>query len=166
MNEWGKTLISTTAGFVAGLLAEPIKIWIDNRKKQADLRKAIYDELVTVTGRMAAFLQYAEVYSESKDLQWALKTFDLNPISYDIFEHYYDKDRALVFSLPEARWVAHLYRLLKRLNENCGEDPTARLYEIEKGLTHIYTIALDGAIPAPTLKNLAEKWFDGRREKR
>jgi len=163
MDEWQRTVASTTAGFIAGVVAEPIKMWIANRKKQSDLRKAIYDELSTITGRMAAFLQYAESHPDPKELQWGLKTFELNPVPFDIFEHYYDRERALVFSLPEARWVAHLYRVLKRLNDEACDDAAIKAGEIRKGLKHIYAIALNGAIPARTLNKLARSWTDGQR---
>lgn len=161
MGEWEKTLISTTAGFVAGLLAEPAKMWIGNRRKQTELRRALYVELNASLGRMAAFLQYAENQSGTSDLDWAIKTFDLSPIRLDILDYYWEKERSLVMSLDEARWIAHIYRLFARLNERI-DDPVGRVPEIRKAVEHIYLVARDGALPSRSLQVLAQKWLDHR----
>ena len=48
MNDWAKVLLGTIAGFLFGLLAEPIKFWMSNRLKQGQARKVLYSEFSRV----------------------------------------------------------------------------------------------------------------------
>jgi hypothetical protein len=160
MDDWSKTLLSTTAGFVAGLAAEPLKLWIGRMSQRRYLQTALYDELVQTCGKMAAIVQFASSQDQDASLLWGLKTLEVSPIKVDVFDHYYEKHRDVVYSLPEVRWLVHIYKVIIALNEISDDPPRAKVVEIEKVLRHTYVVAVDADLPAPSLKRLAKHWLE------
>ena len=86
MDAWSKTLLSTSAGFIAGLASEPIKLWIGANSARRSLKKALYDELGKSCGKMASVVQYAAPQDDDPSLLWGLRTFGLSPITVDVFD--------------------------------------------------------------------------------
>ena len=162
MDDWSKTLLSTSAGFIAGLAAEPIKLWIGANSARRALKKALYDELGKSCGKMASVVQYATAQDDDPSLLWGLRTLGMSPITVDVFDHYYDKHRDLVYSLSEAQWLVHIYKVIMELNQIPDEPPRQKISDIEKALRHVYVVIIDSDLPSPGLRILAREWLKGK----
>lgn len=110
---------------------------------------------------MASVVQYAATQDEDSSLLWGLRTLGMSPIAVDVFDHYYDKHRDLVYSLTEAQWLVHIYKVILALNEIPDEPPKQKLSDIEKALRHVYVVIVDSDLPSPSLKRLAKVWLKG-----
>lgn len=158
MEDWIKILISTLVGFIGGALAEPVKLIIGHQIHQRTFRKAVYAELLVITGRMAALVQYSKTQTAPEALLWGLKTFDLSPISLDVFEHYYTSERPLIYSIAEAPWFIHIYRLTHHINQLPDANAEEKVCEIRKALEHIYSLAERGSLQSKALGENAREW--------
>jgi hypothetical protein len=158
MDDWIKILISTFVGFFGGVVAEPVKLILGKQLHQRTFRKAVYAELLAITGRMAALLQFAQTQSSDEALLWGLHTFDLCPISLDVFEHYYQSERPLIYSIPEAPWLIHIHRMINHINQLPKEDASRKACEIRKTLEHIYSLVERGSLQSKALAEEARLW--------
>ena len=48
MADWLKVLIGVFAGLIAGLIAEPLKAWINGRMKERAIRDALYPVMADI----------------------------------------------------------------------------------------------------------------------
>lgn len=158
MHDWIKVLISTFVGFFGGVIAEPVKLILGHQLHQRTFRKSVYAELIVVTGRMTALIQYSKTQSTPEALAWGLRTFDLSPISLDVFEHYYNAERPLLYSIGEAPWFIHIHRMVKHLNQIPEENAAEKVCEIRKALEHIYSLAERGSLQSKVLCANAREW--------
>lgn len=120
MQEWQKILISTLAGFVAALVAEPIKTWMSEGTKRRHMRVALYRNLIAAQ----RFLRHvgswegrgSEVMMTGQTKEQTA-TEGLNNILVEVYEHYYDKEKALFYSLPEAIPLLNLFGAIQLLRD-------------------------------------------------
>jgi hypothetical protein len=115
MEEWARTLLSTCVGFSAGLLAEPAKFWISNKLKKRQMIRALHAHLAYLYGQFtyADYLYHKNggrldeeaTYMVTETLQWT---------SVDIFEHYYNSEKPLYWSMKSSGHVRTLYEAAKR----------------------------------------------------
>lgn len=158
MHDWIKVLISTFVGFFGGVAAEPVKLLLASQLHRRTFRKSVYAELVVVSGRMAALVQYSKTQPTPEALAWGLRTFDLSPITLDVFEHYYTAERPLLYSVSEAPWFIHIHRMVKHVNQVPEENAIEKVCEIRKALEHIYSLAERGSLQSKVLSDNAREW--------
>jgi hypothetical protein len=73
MDDWSKMLLSTSTGFIAGLAAESIKLWIRANSAQRSLKRALYDAFAKRCGKMAGVVQFATSQDEDASVFGGLK---------------------------------------------------------------------------------------------
>jgi hypothetical protein len=104
MEEWQKTLLSTGAGFIAGLLADPVRQWEGTLRKRRIIRRGIYRE----TAQNLSHLEFAEKNEESEKLQ-GTASWRLMEISSEVYDHYRATDAEVLFHLPEYLALKEVY---------------------------------------------------------
>ena len=77
MNEWAKAAISTFLGFIAGLLAEPLKAHFEGRRKLQLVRRLLYRDLANVEYAMTALASRQDLAAYLAAPQGELRFADL-----------------------------------------------------------------------------------------
>src|ERR1022692_2107863 len=151
-SEFWKTLLSAALGFLAGLLAEPLRLLITNSVKLRQMRTALYRDaihrywdLVPIQCR-----SHLALYRDAIHRYW-----DLVQIVYkrsgkehggksalavtrryirdDLLEHFHSTDRANLYRLREFRELENYYthlRSLKKLRLPASRDYDAYMRDI------------------------------------
>jgi hypothetical protein len=127
MNEWAKASISTFLGFLAGLLAEPLKAYFERVRRCKLVRGLLYRDLANVEYAMTTLSSYqdfpAYVAASQSDLQFS----DLRS---DIFEWAYGTQKEAFYRLPEFQAIIFIYQIIRRLGsldpKDCNSFSAAR----------------------------------------
>lgn len=137
MADWLKVLIGVSAGFVVGLLSEPLKFWINGIVKKKALRDALYPAIADIYGFILS--------SENRELR---DRYDrINPDTIlAVFDHYYATEKAAFFSMQEAQFVVTFFYLARNLfdTKDAMEQQTGNRALITCVRTSIQAGSFDG----------------------
>jgi len=102
MEEWQRTLFTAGVGFLAGLLAEPLKHTLAESQKRRRIKRAIYREVVTNMATLRLTQQFREaIPNNDEDLAvWA--AVGLGSISTDIYDHFWKSDPSTLVEITGA----------------------------------------------------------------
>jgi hypothetical protein len=144
MDDWAKTLISTVAGFSAGLLAEPIKFWIAVKLRKGQVRTAIYEDMArlafvfktlsditcsssylgeTIAGKYLGETVAGAVSQAQRTIEIVKKAEERRNwrevlpryISLEVFNYYHSSEKAVFYRLPEAVIMYRFYQDLRKV---------------------------------------------------
>jgi hypothetical protein len=109
-HEWLKIVLSTIAGLMAGLVAEPFKTWIQDRITVLKIRRVLHRELVRLENQFSMGSALKEATSIDRSSR------ELASFKAEAFEHYFETQRALFYSdnkLSEMRHVLEQFKTLQ-----------------------------------------------------
>ena len=94
MNDTFKIMLGSMAGFLFGLLAEPLKLQVQQSVKKARLRKALYGNLAYHCGQCYQFSVLFRDKQISAKIRCQKAAEILERIDLDVFEHYYQSEKS------------------------------------------------------------------------
>ena len=110
MDEWTKAVITTLLGFIAGLVAEPIKGYLQESHKRKALRRLIYRDLVGLEESMQFLLKYP--FESLPDPQ---NDIHFEGLRTDLFDWAFGSSKETFYRLDEAPLLVFLYRKIRSL---------------------------------------------------
>jgi hypothetical protein len=111
MDEWAKAAISTFLGFIAGLIAEPIKAAYQSTSKLHELRRLLYRDLVNVEFAVEAIVSL-DCFSDYMTLPNDYVHFaDLRT---DVFDWAYGTQKNVFYRMPEFQPFIFIYSKIAR----------------------------------------------------
>ena len=123
-SEFWKTLLSVALGFLAGLLAEPLRLIITNSVKLNQMRTELYRDATSRYWDLVQIVYKGQGKEHSgKSALWANRRY----IRDDLFEYFHSTDRANLYRLKEFREMENYYTHLRNLKKI--EFPTSEDYE-------------------------------------
>src|SRR5258708_1168249 len=126
MDEWAKTLLSAGAGFTAGLLSEGLKSSVTRAFKRRQMRQALYQNF-------APLLVSLEDSNKNYDHEHRL-----DPDRLEVFDYYYNSERATFYQLEECAAFSAIYKLIRSYtNETDAEDGAAALHACLNVITSV-----------------------------
>ena len=108
-HEWLKIVLSTVAGMLAGLIAEPFRSWIQNRMMALRIRRILHRELVRLEGQFSM----GSALTEPKDIERASQ--NLAAFTLDAYEHYFETQRGLFYADERLSEMRSVFESLKGL---------------------------------------------------
>ena len=98
-----ETLIGTISGFIIGFLAEPVKIFFNNRNEKNNLRSALYREMICNYNGLKNLLYMIKEKKVSED---AFLPNYQNCIKFDLYNYARSEKKIMSFyQLPEANEI-------------------------------------------------------------
>ena len=129
-SEFWKTLLSAALGFLAGLLAEPLRLLITNSVKLRQMRTALYRDAIH---RYWDLVQIVYKGSGKEHGGKSALAVTRRYIRDDLLEHFHSTDRANLYRLREFRELENYYthlRSLKKLRLPASRDYNAYMRDI------------------------------------
>ena len=129
-SEFWKTLLSAALGFLAGLLAEPLRLLITNSVKLRQMRTALYRDAIH---RYWDLVQIVYKGSGKEHGGKSALAVTRRYIRDDLLEHFHSTDRANLYRLREFRELENYYthlRSLKKLRLPASRDYDAYMRDI------------------------------------
>jgi hypothetical protein len=130
--EWVKIIISTTVGFVSGMLADLLKTNVADRRKLRRIRIAIYNELAFIYTHLIVELNVLTKEKQTQQ-QFATTMKSLRTKAYDSANSQPD----ILFQMKESRYINALHKLLQYI-----EIPNQN-YETIVGVCHRFVDLFD-----------------------
>ena len=129
-SEFWKTLLSAALGFLAGLLAEPLRLLITNSVKLRQMRTALYRDAIH---RYWDLVQIVYKGSGKEHGGKSALAVTRRYIRDDLLEHFHSTDGANLYRLREFRELENYYthlRSLKKLRLPASRDYDAYMRDI------------------------------------
>ena len=129
-SEFWKTLLSAALGFLAGLLAEPLRLLITNSVKLRQMRTALYRDAIH---RYWDLVQIVYKGSGKEHGGKSALAVTRRYIRDDLLEHFHSTDRANLYRPREFRELENYYthlRSLKKLRLPASRDYDAYMRDI------------------------------------
>jgi hypothetical protein len=132
MEEWQKAVFSSGVGFIAGLLAEPIKARFASRLRRTELQNAIDKAMSDVCGML---------FAKWKDHDRELFRAEL---PFDRFEHYFKQQKADFYEAVDSWLMVDFFERAKPLILDASIDSQERTGKIEVLLKQVITACWNG----------------------
>jgi hypothetical protein len=125
LSDFWKTLLSATLGFLAGLLAEPLRLLITSTVRLREMRTALYRDAICRYWDLVQFVYKGQGKEfGGKSALGATRRY----IRDDLLEHFHSTDPANLYRLKEFRELENYYTHLRSLKRM--EFPTSRDYDM------------------------------------
>jgi|HubBroStandDraft_5_1064220.scaffolds.fasta_scaffold45151_3 hypothetical protein len=110
--EWQKILLTGVAGFLTGVLAEPLKNWASERYKKYKLRNLCYEHIFKSRSTMKTVLSALgrpteRIIADKNGIEFAV--FLITSFNLGIFKYAMEKEPALFYQLDISNTVTHVY---------------------------------------------------------
>jgi hypothetical protein len=110
--EWQKILLTAVAGFLTGVLAEPLKNWASERYKKYKLRNLCYEHIFKSRSTMKSVLSALgrpteRIIAGKNGIEFAV--FLITNFNLGIFKYAMEKEPALFYQLDISNTVTHVY---------------------------------------------------------
>jgi hypothetical protein len=169
MNEILKVLIPVLSGFLVAFLAEPVKVFFQNRIRKQNLRVALYKEILSNYAFLSTYLEtYRLSLDISKDsmsgyseyVRKEFANFSGHLFRTECYKHALSQELPLFYQLTEAMMVNALYTSLNMILEP-PTDPMTDKRQLDISFAEDYLDTLAIEIEAGTFdKNLLVKISD------
>jgi hypothetical protein len=147
MDDWLKAALSTSFGFTAGLVAEPIKFWMTGHLQKRRLRNFLYEDMASVAYRLQRIVDWSYLNASPMNTQerhqrlWSRNA--LREIRLDRFRHFVDTEKSTFYRLPEAAGFSDFYSALESLKAETTMDIKGQVAAIGSFLTDLYSVLVD-----------------------
>jgi hypothetical protein len=165
--DFAKTLISTLLGFVAGVLSEPVKSRLTQQRKLAETRDALYRDIARfyhVATRCRASLELWDFLPRDPNRQQFIDDalYFINGLNTDIYDYYYNSDRATFYRLPDAGAIRTTYEGIKQCLLRCAQadDHIEKIKELIKVVDIMDDAAKFRGLDPNKIKRMNEQFHD------
>ncbi len=115
MPEWVKIVVSSVAGMIAGIVAEPLKQHLLLKLKRRRIRKALTKELWYVHNLCLDLLDTAK--GSPRIAKKTTMIFTFNNLRMKAFEHFYQYEKEAIFQIDDSESLVSTFEGLDDMRE-------------------------------------------------
>ena len=174
MNDALKIVLGASGGFLVGVLIEPIKFWLAERLRRDQMRKALLGNVAYLCGQFT-YVQHvrsmkpvsheSDIFVYSYSIEYvsgesasARVIRVLDSMKLDVFEHYYNAEKAMFWRMPIAGRVRELFESARPALVS-GSNYEKRLESINEFLVILKTLLDEGYLRKRFLAGRFRQYF-------
>ena len=167
MNDTLKTIIGAVAGFVLGVLSEPLKFVLAEMMRKRQVRRALYGNIAFFCGQLLYLKHLHSKRSDEGDTSNDISEEELRiwqSLDLDLFDYYYTSERANFWRIQYAGRMRELYTIIRPGLETGSSLPT-RLEVLDHFLQFLAISVHDGYVQKRILARFFKSYFQNDLEK-
>ena len=129
MDDWSKAALTTCFGFLAGLVAEPAKSMVQERRKRTVLKRLLYRDLANLEFALNS-LTSIEAFSNYQ--RFVLDDLQFSDLRTDIFDWAFGTAKDTFYRLEEFQALIFIYGKVRKLAAvTPSDDNSYRVAQLE-----------------------------------
>ncbi len=147
MDDTVKVLIATFSGFIVAFLAEPVKIYFQNKSRKENIQSAIYGEMFHNYVILKSFIADTNT---GDDIEKFMKFFKYS-VRTECYKFALSQETALFYQLTESTPINGMYAFLLGVLDFSAEEKNKKQFDPEQ-LASQYLEAFSSAVEIGIIK--------------